>query len=590
MKDYFDAEMRLLNEAATDFARSYPEQAGMLNLSEIRDRDPYIERLLEGMAYLTAHIRSRIDDDIPEISRTLIHQMWPQFIRPFPSATIIQFHSKINQLSVSEVCYKSTKVLSDSVGEEENEARNVKEEKVRCEYRTVNKVILNPISIVKAQLNESVTGGAIIRLDFEIGANAELENLDIKSVPLYLHGYPTLTLDLWYFLTQHLSQVKIKLSGSHGEEIRTIGGQEVITPGKMDSDSLMLPKSGRSFTGTHLLHEYFCFREKFLFLDLNGLNRVKWPEGCHRFSLEFTLDSQFPSDYQIDEETFRLHCTPAINLFESDTEPVLVDHRRSEYRVLSHVERPNSEFIYSFESIESVGRTSGQRHNYYSIHRLNNSAETPRHYHVAFRKRPNDGEEAVMSLGGVSRFESETLSCTTLAYNGHYPRRYLFEGSIRNDASNNNALNDAISLFNVTRPTPTYMPPNKVEYHWGLVAHLSLNYSSIADLDTLKRLLELYEWTGRRENQRKIDGIKSVDLELYQEMYQGALIRGMEVVLTLHEGNYVSMADISLFTRVLHSFFTMYANINTVVRTKVHCHPSGKELTWRPALGETSLM
>jgi type VI secretion system protein ImpG len=268
----------------------------------------------------------------------------------------------------------------------------------------------------------------------------------------------------------------------------------------------------------------------------------------------------------------------------------MVDHRSSEYRVLPHVDRPNSEFIYSLINVESVGRTSGQRHDYHSIHRLNSNSDTPRHYLVTYRKRPNGGEEAVMSIGGVTKFEPETLSCSTLAYNGHYPRRYLIEGSISNDASNNNELSDAIALFNVTRPTPTYMPPDDVDYHWGLVAHLALNYSSIADLDTLKRLLDLYEWTRRKENQRKIDGIKNVELELYQEMYQGALIRGMEIVLTLHEGNYTSIADISLFTRVLHSFFTMYANINTVVRTKIHCHPSGKELSWRPALGETSLM
>lgn len=208
MKDYFDAEMRLLNESAADFAKSYPEQAGMLNLSEIRDRDPYIERLLEGMAYLTAHIRSRIDDDIPEISQTLIQQMWPHFIRPFPSATIIQFTTKINQLSVSEVCQKNTRILSDYIGEEANETRNIREEKIRCEYRTVSQVTLNPISIIKAQLDESITGGSIIKLDFEIGASAELENLDFQTIPLYLHGYPTLTLDLWYYLTQHLSDRK----------------------------------------------------------------------------------------------------------------------------------------------------------------------------------------------------------------------------------------------------------------------------------------------------------------------------------------------------------------------------------------------
>jgi type VI secretion system protein ImpG len=122
------------------------------------------------------------------------------------------------------------------------------------------------------------------------------------------------------------------------------------------------------------------------------------------------------------------------------------------------------------------------------------------------------------------------------------------------------------------------------------VAHLALNYSSIVEIDTLKRILYLYEWTGRKDNQRKIEGIKDVNLEFYQEMRRGALMRGMEIRLTLHEGNYASISDIALFGRVLHIFFTLYANINTVVRTCLHCHPSGKELTWQPTLGEISLM
>ncbi|MCU7843212.1 MAG: type VI secretion system baseplate subunit TssF [Candidatus Thiodiazotropha sp. (ex Monitilora ramsayi)] len=590
MKSYFDAEMRLLNEAAIEFARSYPEQASMLNLTEVRDRDPYIERLLEGMAYLTAHIRSRIDDDVPEISQTLIRQMWPQFIRPFPSSTIIEFSTKMNQLAAPERCKKGTRILSDPVGEEADEKRNIREEKLQCEYRTVKDVVLNPIRINQAEIKEVLAGGSLIQLDFEVGASAELGNFDLTTLPLYLNGYPILTLDLWYYLTQQLNAVRLRLSASQGDDVTNLGGQSCVTPAHMDLDTSVLPKSGRSFVGTHLLHEYFCFREKFLFINLHGLGQVEWPKGCKKFTLEFHVDGQLPADYRIDEKTFRLHCTPAVNLFKAQSEPVVIDHRRSEYRVVADVNYPNSLNIYSVDSIESVGSTSGERHTYHSIHELKSRSGSPRHYHISNRKRKQGDEETFISVGGISRFETETLSCDIHAYNGHYPRRYLVEGSIRNDSEKNNQLKDSVELTNISRPTATHMPPDDIDYQWGVVAHLSLNYQSIAELDTLKRVLSLYEWTGRNENLRKIDGIKDVNLELYQEMYRGALMRGMEINLTLHEGNYASIADIALFGQILHTFFTLYANINTVVRTRVHCHPSGKELSWQPALGETSLM
>jgi type VI secretion system protein ImpG len=302
------------------------------------------------------------------------------------------------------------------------------------------------------------------------------------------------------------------------------------------------------------------------------------------------VDAQLPADYRIDADNFRLHCAPAVNLFMTQSEPVKIDHRSSEYRVLPDTNRPNSLAIYSIDNVMSIGAKSGNRNIYYSIHDLRARTESPRNYHVSKRNRGNGIEDLYISIGGESNYETETLSCNIHAYNGHYPRRYLYEGSIRNNSENNNELSDFIELSNITRPTPTYMPPNDIDYQWGLVAHLALNYSSIVEIDTLKRILYLYEWTGRKDNQRKIEGIKDVNLEFYQEMRRGALMRGMEIRLTLHEGNYASISDIALFGRVLHIFFTLYANINTVVRTCLHCHPSGKELTWQPTLGEISLM
>lgn len=577
MKAYFDAEMRLLNEAAVEFAQAYPEQASMLNITEIRDRDPYIERLLEGMAYLTAQIRSRIDDDVPEICQTLLSQMWPQFTRPFPSSTVIEFKSKLNQLQMPHEFPKGTVALSNSVGKEHT----------ICEYRTTAPVILNPLSISHAGMEELSNGGMLFKLDFEINAGATTDQLRLDTLPIYLHGYPALTLDLWHALTTTTREVSIRYACAKGDQIQRLGGQPLVLPTHMDLESSILPRSGRSFAGNHLLHEYFCFREKFLFITLLGLNKVHWPAGCKKFSLEIKVSSLLPGDYRIDGNTFRLHCAPAVNLFPSLSDPVRVDHRRSEYRMFADAKKRESVLIYSVDDVEGIGYTSGNRYEYQSIHSLSHRADKQRHYHVQSQDRGLGQEDTFISVGGTSEFEPETLGCRIMAYNGHYPRRYLQEGSIRVSGKE---FPSFAELVNITRPTPTYMPPNNDEYRWGFVAHLGLNYSSLTDLDTLKRLLHLYEWTGRKDNQRKIDGIKEVALELYQELHKGALMRGMQITLTIHEGNFSSISDIAMFGQILHSFFTMYANINTIVRSRVLCHPSGKELIWEPVLGETSLM
>ncbi len=91
MREYFESEMRLLHEAAADFSKAHPEQARMLNLTEVRDRDPYVERLLEGMAFIAAQIRSRIDDSESAISEQLLEQLCPGQLRGYASRTIMHF-------------------------------------------------------------------------------------------------------------------------------------------------------------------------------------------------------------------------------------------------------------------------------------------------------------------------------------------------------------------------------------------------------------------------------------------------------------------------------------------------------------------
>ncbi len=65
---YYDAEMRYLLEAGEEFARAHPEQAAMLNLDKAGARDPFVERLFEGFAFLMGRMREKLDDDLPELT------------------------------------------------------------------------------------------------------------------------------------------------------------------------------------------------------------------------------------------------------------------------------------------------------------------------------------------------------------------------------------------------------------------------------------------------------------------------------------------------------------------------------------------
>ena len=95
---YFISALRSLQEALCGYAKLHPDVATKLNLSELRNKDPTIERLLEGIAYISGEIHRITDDDFSEISEILLMQLAPELLQPVPSATIVQLFLKVLSL------------------------------------------------------------------------------------------------------------------------------------------------------------------------------------------------------------------------------------------------------------------------------------------------------------------------------------------------------------------------------------------------------------------------------------------------------------------------------------------------------------
>ena len=90
MLRYYQDEMRYLHEAGEAFARAHPDEAALLNVGSVADRDPYVERLFEGFAFLTARIRERLDDELPQYTDGLLNLLWPHLLRPVPAVSVVE--------------------------------------------------------------------------------------------------------------------------------------------------------------------------------------------------------------------------------------------------------------------------------------------------------------------------------------------------------------------------------------------------------------------------------------------------------------------------------------------------------------------
>ncbi len=573
MPEYFDAEMRLLQEAAQEFARAYPEKAGMLNLQEVRDRDPYVERLLEGMAFLTARVRQRIDDDVPEIAEALLSHLWPHFLRPFPSAAIIQFEPRPGQLQKSQTLARGTLLLSPPVGEE----------RVLCRFRTTSPVTLQPLRLAAVTSEEAGHGGTLLRLRFQFDAGVEAKGLELERLKLHLHADPAVAMSLYHALVGQAREVRLRFPAQPTLTPQRLGGQAAIAPCHLAPEELLVPASGRSFHGFHLLQEYFCFREKYLFFELQNLQRIEWPENCAEFELEVQLGCLLDKEFNLSRDNFRLHCAPAVNLFSTTSEPIDLTHKRSEYPVLADAAAREGVRVYSVDKVTGTSSASGKRFSYSSLPSFKHGGPGGRFFQVRRQHAEGMRPTTALVVGGKIDYAREALSCEITATNGDYPRRHLQIGSLHVAAPE---VPLTVKFSNITRPSRTLQPPRRRDYRLALVSHLAVNYHSLASVEAFRQLLALYDWTEQGQNQRRIDGIREIAVTPVNRIRKGALLRGLEVTLTLAEDHYLSTADCHLFGTVLHRFLSMYASVNAVVQTRIVLHPSNRELKWEPLPGE----
>ena len=575
MRDYYEAELRLLHDSAQEFARAYPEQAGMLNLNEVKDRDPYIERLLEGMAFLTAQIRQHIDDDIPEISETLLNQLWPHFLRPFPSASIVNFTPRIGQLQKTQLLEKGTILLTPPVGDE----------RVICRFRTATPVKLNPLRILKLDLQEAAGGGTVMTLTFQFDSGISGNDVDLSNLKLYLHADPAVAMWLHYQLCKKLQRVRVLFPDRPMQQPTELPVAKTIRPAHLAAEDALINISGRSFHGFHLLQDYFCFREKYMFINVQGLESVDWPYTAQQFQLELKIEGICPQDHNLRKENFLLHCAPVVNLFEHTSEPIHLNHKRSAYPVIVDTNAREGLQVYSLDRIVGTDADSGERHEYFPMQSFQHRRQGGRYYHTQRKSLGTGRTETYVSIGGKTEYKNEMLSSTITANNGSYPRRYLKENDIRTPSVE---FPSYAAFSNVTRPSAMLEPPSRERFQWDLISHMSLNYNSMADKETFKRVLKLYDWTQDEQNRRRIDGVKGISVQPVDRIRRGALMRGMDIKLTIHEDHYRSIADIYLFGQIVHHYFSMYAAMNCFVQTRVVCHPSNEEIVWEPLVGENS--
>ncbi len=576
---YFENELRYLYEAGRVFAEAYPDRARFLNIDSIEDRDPYVERLFEGFAFLTGRIQERLDDDLPEITQRLIGLLYPHFLKPFPSCAIVELAPREGLVQEPTRLDRGTQVLSEPVGKD------------RCAvtFATVHDVMLNPLTVERAEVNYFPDDTSSLKLRLKLHRGADLSALEIDPLRLFIHADGPTASTMHLFMTRHVTRVRVSTGGAE-QPFRTLRGQHAVLPGGINSDESILPAEPATFSGIRLLQEYLLYRRRFWFVDIVGIGEVPDDPG-DSLEVEVFFDRPYPENHRVKAENIRLHCSPVVNLFDHDAEPIRVDHKEDEVRIQASNRHPFGIATYDVREVVGTEEASGKRYAYspyYSLAVAPPASDGGRTYVDQRRIGVTGRPEVYLSLNSPQLSSGdpppEILSVSLRCTNGSLPNEALQEGGLTKLHPSARQVADP---ENLDQPTLVRYPPlsEHRDMLWSLLAHWTFNHQSVASHEAVAGLLEMYDWSGSEANRRRRKGIRSVTWAGKEHVVRGAIRRGAEVTIEVEDDAFQSDGDLCLFGLVMSQFFSQYATINAFVHLTLRTAPSGRSYSWTPDRG-----
>lgn len=582
---YYEAEMRYLRDAGREFAHAHPDRARMLNLDRVGDRDPYVERLYEGFAFLTGRLQQKLDDELPELTEGLVSLLWPHYLRMIPSLSVVELIPEPEKLQRTERVPAGVPVRSAPVPVPADDGSSPRT--VQCMYRTTQPVTLHPVRLTQAGPAVRHDGRSVIRLRFAIDDSAQRDSTDLSRIRLYLNADQPTAFAMHLALTRWIESVAWRIPEVRDGEPLPLDGIR-FEPAGFATDERLWPKADAAFSGYQLLLEYFTFRDKFLFVDLCGLDIHRLPATASGFELELLLRDSYPHDQRFTAENVRLFCSPVINLFDLDAETVYVNHHETGYRVVPAGHHGRHVETWSVDEVAARDHRNAGRCEYVPFSTFRHRGgmlrhEAPeRYFHTRVRRGASGLHETWLVLGGhawesMDTWPEESLSLRVTGTNGMLPRKGLREASIDELAA---STPNVAGVRNLTAPTLPLYPPTGDRFQWRLLSHLAPNFLSMMNAEVLRGALALYDWTDNELNRRRLGGILHVSQTLLETVSGGAVERGVLIEVTLDAHAFAGEGDVMLFGELLHRFFALYAEINLFTKLAIVSVPAQRRIEW----------
>lgn len=596
---YYERELALLSRHAREFADKYPKIAGRLLMAGETVEDPHVERLIQSFALIASRIHKKLEDDYPEFTGALFQSLFPTYLRPFPSCTIANFSmgNTLAQLSAPLHIPRGTNLASRAV------------KGVQCKFKTTYDVQIYALALTSAsfrtyietpdgtQLPSAVNAAISIKLEalseqFTFGKKAG------GRLRIYIDADASLAALIREALLQHTIGVSVDTGNGPWKPLN----KTVFYPVGFEANERILPEDARSRPAFHILTEYLAFPEKFSFIDLD-LDTLEAFGTQRSLTLHVLLDlAEDREKYerlldQLGPNNFRLFCTPLVNLFTQQAEPIRLTHNKSSYTLVPDARRAYAFEVFSVDNVTLVSETEGKQALYgfqpfYSF-KHGEQEHAGRYWHMLRDERiahTSPGHEYELTVIDQHfdplDISEDTLSLKLTCTNRDLPAQLPISQSGGDVFIEGIGAIKTISLLR--KATSSQRFNHEGEGSWRLISLLSLGRLSLVEAsgDPLREALVLHDLTGSPENKRLIDGIVKVSSCAATTRISGnpfpTFVKGTEVRIQIKPGNFVG-SGVWLFAEIMSRFLSEYVHINSFVKLYVESATTGEVLVECPA-------
>lgn len=617
---YYNQELLYLRELGGEFAEEFPKIAARLGMSGIEVADPYVERLLEGVAFLAARVQLKLDAEVPRFTQSLTEIIYPHYLAPTPSMLVAQLKPDLSESNLAGgfVIPRGT-ALQGLLG---------KDDLTACEYRTAREVTLWPLELTAASyfsfapdlplssltVGSRVKGG--VRLKLRSTAGLKFDQLQLDRLCIYLGGREDVAHSLYELTFGSGLGALLMPRQRPASWQKFLPAASLARVGFTDEEAL-LPVTHRSFQGYRLLREYFAFPQRFRFIEITGLKAALARAATDEIELvllfgrgDVTLESL------VEAGNFSLFATPAINLFPRRLDRIHIAEDSYEYHVVPDRTRPLDFEVYEPTEVIGYGTDSdserqfrpfyaaygddAERHSaFYTTRRelrLVTTAQRRRGWRSSYI-----GTEVFLSLVDADQApfaqNLRQLSVNALCTNRDLPIQMPL-GLGTTDFTLDIAA-PIVSVRVLGRPSMPHSPIAEGAQSWRAISHLSLNYLSLMDTRpsagaaALRDILELYAPPSDVSAKRQVESLRSVSARPIVRRLPGVGVlsfgRGVEIAIEIDELAYEG-ASAFLFGAVVQQFLARQVSINSFVEVVLRSVGRGEINRWMPSWGTRPIL